>query len=54
MWGKHFLEAQGYTVMLNVLHQDNKSTILLATHGKFSGGKNTKHINARYFYVKDL
>ena len=28
LWTKHFMEAQGYTIEDNILHQDNKSTIL--------------------------
>ena len=39
LWGKYFIEAQGYTVEHNILLQDNKSTILLATNGKFSSSK---------------
>ena len=54
MWGKHFIEAQGYTVSHNILYQDNKSTILLATNGFSSSSKRTKHIHHRYFLIKDL
>ena len=39
LWGKHFIEAQGYTVTHNILYQDNKSTILLATNGFSSSSK---------------
>jgi len=53
MWGKYFIEAQGWTVEHNVLYQDNKSTILLATNGRSSSSKRTKHIEHRYFLVKD-
>ena len=53
MWGKHFIEAQGYTVEHNILFQDNQSTILLARNGRFSSSKRTKHIKHRYFLVKD-
>jgi hypothetical protein len=53
MWGKYFVEAQGYTVEHNILYQDNKSTILLATNGRSSSSKRTKHIQHRYFLVKD-
>jgi hypothetical protein len=49
MWGKYFVEAQGYTVEHNILYQDNKSTILLATNGRSSTSKRTKHIKHRYF-----
>ena len=29
IWSQNFLKAQGYTIVDNILHQDNKSTILL-------------------------
>ena len=53
MWGKYFIEAQGWTVDHNILYQDNKSTILLATNGRSSSSKRTKHIHHRFFLVKD-
>ena len=48
LWGKYFLEAQGHKIDHNVLLQDNKSTILLATNGKMSSLKKTKHIRHRF------
>ena len=48
------MESQGYTVEHNILYQDNKSTILLATNGRSSSSKRTKHINHRYYLIKDL
>ena len=30
LWKKYFIEAQGYSMEHNVLHQDNKSIIILA------------------------
>lgn len=53
LWSKHFIEAQGYTVEHNVVYQDNKSAILLENNGVMSSSKRTKHIQSRYFYVKD-
>ncbi len=53
LWTRFFIEAQGYTVEENVLFQDNKSTIQLANNGRWSSSKRTKHIKARYFYIKD-
>ena len=53
MWGKYFIEAQGYTVEHNILYQDNKSTILLANNGRSSSSKRTKHIEHQYFLIKD-
>ena len=54
MWGKYFIEGQGYTVTSNILYQDNQSCILLATNGRMSSSRRTKHIQHRYFLVKDL
>ena len=53
LWARNFIEAQGYSVEQNILFQDNKSTILLATNGRWSSSKRTKHIKSRYFFVKD-
>ena len=47
------IEAQGYEVTHNILYQYNKSTILLAKNGQWSSSKRTKHINDRFFLVKD-
>jgi hypothetical protein len=53
LWTRYFLEAQGYEITESIVHQDNKSTILLAENGKASSGRRTRHINIRYFFVKD-
>ena len=53
MWSKQFMEAQGYPIKDVILYQDNKSTILLEKNGRTSSSKRTKHINIRYFYIKD-
>ena len=53
LWCKYFVEAQGYTIDTNVLYQDNKSTILLARNGRMSAGKNSKHIQNRFFLITD-
>ena len=53
IWVKYFLEAQGYTVSNNLLHQDNQSSIKLEQNGKASSGKRTSHIAIRYYFVTD-
>ena len=53
MRGKYFIEAQGWTVDHNILYQDNKSTILIATNERMSSSKWTKHIHHWYFLIKD-
>jgi hypothetical protein len=40
-------------VIDNILHQDNRSAILLEKNGKMSNGKHTKHIAIHYFFVTD-
>ena len=54
LWTRYFIAAQGYGVKDLVVHQDNKSTILLAENGKMSSSKRTRHLNIRYFFVTDL
>lgn len=53
LWARYFIESLGYTVEQNIVYQDNKLTILLATNGRWSSSKRTKHIKSRYFFVKD-
>ncbi len=53
IWSWNFLKAQGYVVVDNILHQDNRSAILLEQNGKMSSGKHTKHIAIHYFFVTD-
>ena len=53
LWTRYFIEDQGYYLNDAVLYQDNKSAILLEKNGRLSSGKNTKHIHARYFFIKD-
>ena len=53
LWSLHFIQAQGYEVECVGLYQDNISTQLLIKNGKMSSGKKTKHIKAKFFFVKD-
>ena len=53
LWCLYFIEAQGYTVEQNVVFQDNQSTMRLAVNGSLSSSKRTKHIKARYYFIKD-
>jgi len=52
LWTRNFLEAQGFKMGPATLHQDNKSTIVLAEKGRSVSGR-TRHISIRYFFVKD-
>ena len=53
LWTRLFLEAQGYHVTDNILHQDNESTIKLAKNGRRSSSKQTQHIEVRYYFITD-
>ncbi len=53
IWSGNFLKAQGYVMADNILHQENRSAILLEQNGKMSSGKRTKHITIHYFFVTD-
>ena len=52
-WAKKIMQEQGYN-MDTIIKEDNKSTMLLMKNGRLSAGKRTKHLDIRYFYVKDL
>ena len=52
LWTCHFLEAQGYKIKTNIIYQDNMSTLSLAKNGYVSSSKRTKHIKAKYFFVR--
>jgi hypothetical protein len=45
LWTKLFLEKQGCVIKQNILHQDNKSAILLEKNGKKSSSKRTRASN---------
>jgi hypothetical protein len=53
MWTNYFLNAQGYGLHQTILYQDNRSAILLENNGKMSSSKRTKHVNIRYYFIKD-
>ena len=53
MWTRYFLMERGYNVEENIIYQDNKSAILLEENGMASSSKRTRHLNVRYFFVKD-
>ena len=53
LWTRLFMEAQGYPIKENIVYQDNKSSILLAKHGRSSAGKRSRAINIRYFFITD-
>ena len=53
MWTNYFLNWQGYKAKETILHQYNKSAILLEKNGKKSSSKRAKHISIRYYFITD-
>ncbi len=53
LWSLYFMQAQGYEAKRVGLYQDNISTQLLIKNGWMSSGKTTKHIKAKFFFIKD-
>jgi hypothetical protein len=49
IWSKRFLEAQGHVITNNIFEQDNESAIQLEKNGRASVGKQSRHIDIRYF-----
>jgi len=47
-----FMQSLGYNMKPTVFYQDNMSTIKLAENGASSSHR-TKHMNVRYFFIKD-
>ena len=54
LWTKLFIEAQGFTVTMNIVYRDNTSAMKLEKNGKASSGKRTRHFNIKLFYITDL
>ena len=53
LWHIYFYRSQGYEIKCEFLLQDNDSTIKLLKNGKKSSGKQTRHIDIRYFWIAD-
>ena len=51
LWTKLFLEAQDYPMAKNVPFQDNRSAMLLEENGHKSAGKQSRHVNIRFFFI---
>ena len=53
IWSRMFLKEQGYVIQENVLYQDNQSAMKVILNGKRSSGQKTKHMDNRFFWIKD-
>ena len=53
LWTKSFLVHQGYSTNNILFNQDNKAAILLQKNGVLSRGKRSRHVDVRFFFIKD-
>ena len=54
VWAKRFLEGQGYVLRRNIFYQDNQSAMRIESNGQKSCGEKSRHIDIRYFFIKDI
>ena len=48
------MEYQGYTIDSKIFFQDNESAMKLEKNGRKSCGDKSRHIDIRYFFIKDV
>ena len=53
IWVTHFMREQGYPPLENFLEQDNESAIKLEVNGRTSAGAKSRHLDIRYFWIKE-
>jgi hypothetical protein len=53
IWARKFMEKQGFPITHNTFYQDNQSAIRFEKNGRKSCGPNSRHIDIRYFFIKD-
>ena len=52
-WQVHFFQHHGYGIRNNVIYQDNESAIKMERNGRNSCTGNSRHVDIKYFWVKD-
>jgi hypothetical protein len=53
VWATRFMTEQGYAPNENFLEQDNESAIKLEVNGRTSAGTKSRHLDIRYFWIKE-
>ena len=53
IWTSNFLREQGYHVAESKFFQDNQSAMKMERNGRQSAGQRSRHIDIRYFFIKD-
>ncbi len=52
-WIQKFLEKQRHEIVEQDIFQDNKSLMKLAINDRRSSGLRTRHLDMRFFFIKD-
>jgi hypothetical protein len=53
VWATKFMTEQGYTPQESFLEQDNESAIKLEVIGRTSAGTKSRHLDIRFFWIKE-
>ena len=53
IWFVMFMKEQGHEIKVNILFQDNESTVRMLKNGRDSCTGNSRHIDIKHFFVKD-
>jgi len=53
IWTQNFMAAQGFKFKRNIFYQDNQSAMGLERNRWQSCGQKSRHIDIRYFFIKD-
>ena len=53
VWFVIFIKEQGHEIKVNVLIQDNESTIKTLKNDRDSWTGNSRHVDVKHFFVKD-
>ena len=53
LWQVNFFREQGYEIRNNIIYQDNESAIKMEVNGRNSCTGNSRHVDIKYFWVKD-
>ncbi len=48
------MKYQEYDIRSSIFYQDNESTINLEENGRKSCGEKSRHVDIRYFFIKDV
>ena len=54
VWLAGFMKDQGYLITRKLFYQDNMSAIQIEKNGSVSSSKRSRHINIRFFFIKDI